>query len=71
MRNFLFSLIIIPLLFGCGTSLQARVASFHTLSPEHYGATFIVVPFDWQKGSLEFQEYEQRIISEFRVLGFG
>jgi hypothetical protein len=55
MRKLSFIIVIIPLLFGCGSMLQARVAAFHTLSPDHSGVTFVVVPFDWQKGSLEFQ----------------
>lgn len=70
MRSLLFSLVIIPLLFGCGLMLQARVTSFHTLTPDNSGGTFVVVPLDWQKGSLEFQAYEQRVISELKAIGF-
>ena len=58
------------MLAGCGTMLKARVTAFHNLSSIQSPRTFVVVPYDWQKGSLEFQTYEQQIVSELQSRGF-
>ena len=58
------------MLVGCGMMLQARVTAFHNLSSIQSPRTFVVVPYDWQKGSLEFQTYEQQIVSELQSRGF-
>jgi hypothetical protein len=65
----LYILILALALSGCGTSLRSRVSSFHKLPPEKTGITFAVLPFEWQNGSLEFQTYEERVISNLKDKG--
>ncbi|SDW31650.1 DUF4136 domain-containing protein [Thiocapsa roseopersicina] len=61
--------ILAGLLVGC-SMVQSRVTSFHTLPQSVNGVTFAIVPFDWQKGSAEFQTYQNRIASELVARGF-
>lgn len=69
MRRLLLIFVVVSF-SGCGFFLSARVVSFHTFPSDQLGGTFVVVPVDSQKGSLEFKTYEDRIIAALHAKGF-
>ncbi len=65
----LFILCIISLFSGC-TSVRSYVISFHKLPPIGVGKTFDIVPFEHQKGSIEFSTYEERVSKKIEEHGY-
>lgn len=58
-------------LAGCqGTMFNAQVARFHQLTPDDLDKTFVLIPYEEQKGSLEFRQYAASVASHLTKHGF-
>lgn len=68
MRSILF--VVALLMFGgCAKYVETDVSVFHELKSPMAGASYAVVPFDDQSGSLEFASYASMVKSELNRYG--
>jgi hypothetical protein len=70
MRNAVL-LILFALLSGCATFVETRVSAFHELVQPLTGATYALVPYKDQEGSLEYQSYAKLIAAELAKQGMS
>ena len=66
---FLFSCLIL-LLASCAVFVKAEVSRFNSLSTSASGGSFIVVPLDNQRGSVEFRTYASSVAARLKANGF-
>ena len=64
-----FILCIISLFDSC-VLVKSYVTSFHKLPPFGDGRNFNIVPFNYQKGSIEFSIYEERVSKKIEAHGY-
>ena len=60
----------LPIASGCA-SVRSNVTAFHHLPVDGTGKTFLMVPYESQQGSIEYQTYADRIAAKLHDYGLS
>lgn len=70
MKRWLTLVICVSLLSGCAGFIRSDISVFHEIPSTFTGATYAVIPFKEQEGSLEHKTYERAVKRELDAKGF-